>query len=558
MQKPQKEKSIQTKLFRAVFYPMLLLALIMGIVCMLVVNHLARVNATHLMTQVCEREKLRIDNRLNLVSHSVSAINVYINEVNNDGETELFSEEYSEKIQGFALDVSNQIDGATSVFYRYNPELTGSGTSGFLWSRLSGEDKYSVGPMTDLLKYSPADRENVGWFYLPKESGAPMWMKPYFSANLGLYMISYVIPVYSSGNEFLGVVGMDIEFDLIMKSDTDIRLYRTGKIALVDLSERLIYSEGRNDNSYSEILPGKLYNHITTINKTSELLEIEEDDGSKSVICCRRLANGMIIYVNVPKDEIFKNRDLFVLFMLALTAIIVGTTMIEVSKYTSHIVKPINRLAEVTDCYARGDWSDSYTCSTGDELQKLSESIGTMANNTQDVISALNSLARTDPLTGLRNKTSYLEYVSDVRHNRHDDFRSYAVVVMDLNLLKKVNDLYGHEAGDTLIIEAGDYISRAFPHSAVFRIGGDEFAAILTNGDYAHRGALLDAFEKGMQEKNNELSGSEELKLSISCGMAVYPAEADDYDEVFRLADERMYEKKRAFKISRDKQGDEL
>lgn len=104
-----------------------------------------------------------------------------------------------------------------------------------------------------------------------------------------------------------------------------------------------------------------------------------------------------------------------------------------------------------SSAYANGDWSHSYVCDSGDELQKLSESIQTMATNTQGYITSLNELARTDGLTGIRNKTSYLEFVDEIKLNRHRKYDHYALVVMDVNLLKKTNDTYGHEAGDLLL-----------------------------------------------------------------------------------------------------------
>ena len=171
-----------------------------------------------------------------------------------------------------------------------------------------------------------------------------------------------------------------------------------------------------------------------------------------------------------------------------------------------------------------------------------------MARNTQDYIERLNTLARTDTMTGIGNKTSYLELIENIQKNKHGKFDKYAIVVMDLNLLKKTNDTYGHECGDILLKEASKYICNVFASSPVFRTGGDEFVAVLYSNDYHKRNELLQKFESGM---NYPVDGIPEIVLSIAFGMAEYTDENQDYESVFELADERMYKKKTEMKMLR-------
>ena len=119
---------------------------------------------------------------------------------------------------------------------------------------------------------------------------------------------------------------------------------------------------------------------------------------------------------------------------------------------------------------------------------------------------------------------------------------------MDLNLLKKTNDTYGHECGDILLREASRYICRVFANSPVFRTGGDEFVAVLYTEDYRSRESLLQQFESGM---NYPVEGIPGMVLSIAFGMAEHSAENPDYESVFELADERMYKKKTEMKMLR-------
>ncbi|MGN0583039.1 MAG: GGDEF domain-containing protein, partial [Oscillospiraceae bacterium] len=325
-------------------------------------------------------------------------------------------------------------------------------------------------------------------------------------------------------------------------------IYTSGSVAFVDLKERLSYFTDDSGSIESSKLSSTLYNHITTINKLNELLEISNNDGGTSVICCEKLSNGMMLYVNVPKSEIESNRNFLMILCVVITILIFAVSIVFIRKRTTQIVYPLEKLTEITKQYANGDWSGQYISDTDDEIENLSECISQMAKNTQVYIEKLNTLARTDAMTGIGNKTSYLELTENIQKNKHGKFDKYAVVVMDLNLLKKTNDTYGHECGDILLKEASGYICRVFANSPVFRTGGDEFVVVLYSDDYLRREELLLKFECGM---NYPVEGIPGTVLSIAFGMAEYSTENPDYESVFELADERMYRKKTEMKMLR-------
>lgn len=525
---------------------LLILAIVMGTICVYVVGALSKDYSQNIMSQLCEKESLKFDNKLNLVYNSVEILYEYAKELQSlNGGMKVYSDEDEQRMKAFSYAVANETDGAVAVYFRYNPEITGNGVEGFFLSKNIETGDFQEEPPTDILAYNSSDIEHVGWFYTPKETGEPLWMTPYYNKNLDVFMISYIIPLYLDNGEFLGVIGMDIDFKLILNETQDVQIYESCSVACVDLKERLIYYSDSDGNVKSEKLSNALYNHITTINKLNELLEITDMEGNTSVICCRKLSNGMMMYVNVPKSEIDHNRNYLIMICVLITVLIFGISSVVIWKHTRKMLYPLEKISEVTNKYAEGDWSSQYISYTGDEFQKLSEGIAGMAKNTQDYIEKLNHLARTDAATGIGNKTSYLEMVSDIKNNKHT---RYAVVAMDLNFLKKTNDTYGHETGDILIREAATYISRIFSNSQVFRTGGDEFVAILIADDYINRKALLCKFEEEMRYPIPE---AKDLYLSISFGMAEVPGDDTDFDKVFELADERMYLKKKEMSMER-------
>lgn len=156
-----------------------------------------------------------------------------------------------------------------------------------------------------------------------------------------------------------------------------------------------------------------------------------------------------------------------------------------------------------------------------------------------------NQKALTDELTGVKNMNAYQD--TEARIQSIMDCcgcEPFALLICDLNDLKKVNDTMGHRSGDEYIRSACRIICRIFGHSPVYRIGGDEFAVLLRKDDYTDREQLLSALRDEVQ-KNTGITG----ELIIASGLAEYdPHIHTRVSEVFELADKRMYENKKELK----------
>ena len=544
-------KSIRTKLLRIVIVALVLMAVVMGSVAVLLVNRLAGNNSERIMTRICSEQTFRLDGNMDIVHHSTEMFYEYLMQVS-EGEYTINYEQlnmYEKNFEDLALTIANETKGAMAVYFRYDPELSGNGTSGFFWTRNSDNEEFSRENPTDILAYPENDIEHVGWFYIPKENGKPLWMTPYYNDNIDVFMISYVIPIFLDDGTFVGVIGMDIDFGKIIDATGNGDFFDDGSIVLVDMNGKLMYYTDENGKTKQAELSDRMYDYITEVSESdSHLKRIKDDSGKRAMICCNSLSNGMVLYVNVPLKDIYSERNRLISFFVIVAVVILLVTFLAVSGSAYSIINPIRKLSEITGRYAEGDWSVKYINYSSKEIGKLSEDISVMAENTQEYIRRLDSLARKDALTGIGNKTAYVELVEEIRQNHKGKFNHYEVFVMDLNLLKKANDNLGHEAGDALLKEAGRYIGKTFRHSPVFRIGGDEFVAILLNEDYENRAELTRQFEKKM---GYIIPGEFRVQLYISFGGAIYGEEGTDYDELFKIADDRMYQKKKEMKMER-------
>ena len=150
--------------------------------------------------------------------------------------------------------------------------------------------------------------------------------------------------------------------------------------------------------------------------------------------------------------------------------------------------------------------------------------------------------AMIDALTGVKSKYAYMEAEAQLDHQIEAQSQPpFAVVVLDVNDLKKVNDTSGHQVGDQYLREACRMICQTFKHSPVFRVGGDEFAVIAQGHDYEH----IDQLIRGIEELNRESTRAG--GAVVACGMARF---TDDTSvaSVFRRADMDMYANKQRLK----------
>jgi diguanylate cyclase (GGDEF)-like protein/PAS domain S-box-containing protein len=178
-----------------------------------------------------------------------------------------------------------------------------------------------------------------------------------------------------------------------------------------------------------------------------------------------------------------------------------------------------------------------------------------LAGATRDVTSLRNSkdhlyqLANYDALTGLLNRSAFLGRLRGAMESAKESKRRLAVVFVDLDDFKPINDRYGHEIGDEVLVKVGKRMLEALRDTDVIaRIGGDEFVALITGIEESSDALavyqrLLSAASETLLIENQRIS------LGASMGTTVYPQESEvDADQLLRQADQAMYEAKNSGK----------
>lgn len=149
-------------------------------------------------------------------------------------------------------------------------------------------------------------------------------------------------------------------------------------------------------------------------------------------------------------------------------------------------------------------------------------------------------MAHKDELTNLANRTEFYHQINNVR-TTHTDTERVSIIYIDLDKMKRINDTYGHDAGDTALYYLGKRLQRSFrANDVVARLGGDEFAAMIVDEnapEVAERIAKkLVNFSKRPIKFNDEM-----IHITLSVGIATFPDDGQVLDEVIVKADKALY-----------------
>lgn len=179
---------------------------------------------------------------------------------------------------------------------------------------------------------------------------------------------------------------------------------------------------------------------------------------------------------------------------------------------------------------------------------KEKEKVENDIKNKDQKIDKLNDESFKDALTGAGNKAAFNKKADKMRYRIAKGSEEFAIVMVDINNLKHVNDRCGHEAGDIYLIGCCNMITEVFRRSQVCRIGGDEFVIILKDDDYKERHALVEKLKENFERSYNQTDKDPWFRYSAAVGLAENTAEDTTLDSVLKRADQAMYDDKARFK----------
>lgn len=541
--------SIRRKIISTVVVCFLVLTVLLVSASIFSISDVLDDDSSEILRLKCSESAQQINEELRNIEQSVDTMSSQLvswlgeNDELLDNE-ELF-DEYMAILREFGRNAIENTHGALGTYLRFDPSVKKNGD--FFWVRDRKGEVVDT-ELTDINAYSKDDFEHVGWYYTPLEAHNPVWLDPYHNKNIGYDMISYIVPLYRKDGEPLGIIGMDINITLLNEFCANVRVYDSGDALIIDSNGDLIYKNSFTVSGDSNFKYGECY-----YGAVSDKVITADHNGRKLLIMSQMLDNNMQFFIRVPKDEINAPKRRLISMLLVIACAFSLTAVFIMFKWANSITRPLLELTEKAKKIAENELDTDLTCKTGDEVEVLSESLEKMVGSLKKHIDYINGLAYIEPMTKLGNSLAYkkkLEALSADTANGNADF---TIFVMDLNGLKRVNDNYGHEKGDAYIKNAADIIRSVFGEKNSFRIGGDEFAAVLDGMSEDDISALTERLNSAMDGFN---TGKTEIydQVHIGIGGSSYRSGEDkETSDVFRRADSMMYEDKKRKKAAMEK-----
>ena len=315
MMNNQPKTTLKTNILLFVFAGLTICALAFGWLCLQATNRAFYDSTEKNLHSLTDVETIKIDNRLKSVEQYVNTLNIAISgmidsaeQLTDPKELNKITEESRELIR---LTIGNT-EKVVAAYLRFSPRLTPP-TSGVFMAKTSADHDLQFTEPTDFSKYSPDDIEHVGWYYIPIKTNRPIWMSPYQNKNIGIYMISYIIPIFKS-DKAIGVVGVDIDFDYLTREIASIHFFDNDYAYLSDKSDNALFHP--------------------SIPKGQKVTQPEN-----SVLIQNKLTNGMNLTFVIPQSSISANRDTLIKNLTLITLIILVTIVFATLVFSKSFTK---------------------------------------------------------------------------------------------------------------------------------------------------------------------------------------------------------------------------
>lgn len=538
-------KSIRAKIMWLLFCSVLIASLIIGMLGIYLTSNIIKKSSTENMRLLCRNNADKIDVTFAKIEESINTLVHYVESELPDMESlkdVSFRESFSAEVQKNALHHIESTSGAAAIYMHYDPEYIGK-TDGFLYIKNNENDQFKYHPLTDISSIMSENKDAVDWWYIPTVNGSTTWFEAYYDTNLSRYVISYVVPMYKD-RQLIGIMGADIFTEYIETLVKEVSIFNSGQGAVLKSDGTVLYHPnfergeliGEGDPGFDGVIE-KLKKE-----DTKELISYQLKGEKKKLASCK-LRNGMLMVCFAPESEIYSEQKIFVFSSLIITAIVIAVTLFLAFLMSTELTKPIKKLNEAAKHLTEGEFDFDICSDTYDEIGELTKTFVETRKILKRQIHLLDREAHIDGLTGVGNKSAFMDKEEEINKSIASQTADFSIIVFDLNKLKIANDVFGHMAGDKLLLTFASHLSSVFDASNVYRLGGDEFVVILPEKEGIDSSKMLADCIENM--KTLSVDSAPEFNVSCACGAARFNKETDHVlSDVLRRADKEMYKNK--------------
>ncbi|MFH7766196.1 diguanylate cyclase [Acinetobacter sp. BSP-28] len=362
---------------------------------------------------------------------------------------------------------------------------------------------------------------------------------PYWSVRHNLVVLLSQ-PIYDQNKNYQGMIGGTIYLqknNLIQKMLSTEYDFKKSYMYVIDQDNRIIFHPD----------PTRIGEKI--VNNTGLDYMVRTRMGNVRLINSRGVENlagfayipsvNWIVVSQQPTEELLKQANVILLKVSVGILFFYIFIFFIVWRMSRFISSPLNSLAKMASMLNQPDIQDKIKQVDPwyFEVLKFRTSLLLSSQTFSEKITELRQHVNTDPLTGLYNRRGMQIFLKELVSLG----RSFAVLAIDIDFFKQVNDSYGHDQGDVVLKTLANVMKNNFRDEDICcRIGGEEFIVLMTTSDPKVAYNAAERLRKTIESSNINPMGP----ITISVGIAFWPKNSDDVTEVFKMADNKLYQAK--------------
>lgn len=531
--------SLKRKVLAVCLAGMILMALCVGGISLWTISHLTYdyeiQNMNHIVdtkATIINDELLRSENIVNYAANSISRKISDPDQLRNPA----FQQRLAQSVNHDFQDATTDLHIICSYYLYYPSENISA-----LWKASRGHDSmfYDVLAQQRGESGQAAPRHVVAFAYL-MDQGKAAWTQPYYSPYLNRYIISYLRPIYEGG-VMVAIVGIDLDFQAFID-----RLYANppegehGMILLSDATGTVEYSP---EKPLGMSLVDKDIHLVDTSDKVAEASQTDNTmvtytwDGQQSIAGIKGLRNGMnfIDLRQVPKIY-NRTHKAFMQMGMGLVAVCILASLLPLYMI-SRLSERLQLVIEAAKEVGEGNYDVKLHDMHPDDIGELSRNFQAMAEKVAAAQENLTYMSQHDALTGVLNRMGLDKEIADWL-KAHPASHG-ALVSLDLDGFKFINDLHGHMAGDEALRTLAKDLIESFGHEQIIgRNGGDEFVVFMKGTEPEQAEKVIKAFSNKVKTFTYD---GETHAFSVSIGYTIYKGDGIPLSRLFHQSDTALY-----------------
>lgn len=528
--------SLKRKVLAVCLAGMILMALCVGGISLWTISHLTYDYEIQNMNHIVDTKATIINDELlrseNVVDYAANSVSREIKDP-----AKLRDPEFQQRMAEF---VDNDFQNAKTdlniicSYYLYYPSANVSA----LWKASDDRDEHFY----DVLERQRDENSRViprhvlSFAYLMDE-GQASWTQPYYSTYLKRYIISYLSPVYKDG-VMVAIIGVDLDFQAFID-----RLY--AKPSEGEEHGMIILSDATGTVEYSPKKPlaDKDIHLVDTSDKVAEASQTDNTmvtytwDGQQSIAGIKGLRNGMNFIDLRQIPQIYdRTRKAFMQMGFGLVAVCILASLLPLYMI-SRLSERLQLVIEAAKEVGEGNYDVKLHDTQPDDIGELSRNFQAMAEKVAAAQGNLTYMSQHDVLTGILNRMGLDKEVADwlMAHPASHG----ALVSLDLDGFKFINDLHGHMAGDEALRTLARDLVESFGHDQIIgRNGGDEFVVFMKDTEPEQAEKVIKAFSSKVKTFTYD---GETHAFSVSIGYTLYKGDGTSLSRLFHQSDTALY-----------------